>query len=203
MINFDRNKFDEMTTHEKVAVVNDLVLRNLRLSPDEMKFLVPQNKGAYLSNRTKTSDWLEDYEFDYLTEDEKEIYIWQKRYLSKEIIKNLSPKLQKEFILCSIMYGVSLRPEEFEILYDDEMRAFYVHEKAKYALDSTLTARELSFLDSKGQISYLNTLKRNGLAPNTNEIPSLTPEALRYYYLRLNVNEVRSIVRTELRKILK
>lgn len=202
MTGFDRDKFNDMTTQQKVALVNDLVLRNLKLSPEEMKYLVPQNKEAYLSNRIKTSDWLEDYEFNYLSEDEKEVYIWLKRYLSKEIIENLSPKLQKEFISCSIMYGISLGPKEFEILCDDDMRRYYVKEKVKYSVDSTLTARELSFLDSKGQMSYLNFLKRNGLAPNPDEILSLTPESLRFYYLKLNVNEIRSIVRSELIKIL-
>ncbi len=202
MINFDRDKFSNMTTSDKMAFVNDMVLKNLKLSPEEILYLTPKNKKAYFNNRMKTSDWIEDYEFENLSDSEKEIYIWNKRYLSYNIIKKLSPELQKEFSICAVTYGVNLTPEEFELLIDDDMRKFYVKEKVMYSLDSTLTARELSFLDSEDQISYLNTLKRIGLAPNLDEIPELEPEALRYYHIHFGLNEIRALVRSEIKNIL-
>ncbi|MEK6829610.1 MAG: hypothetical protein AABY15_05820 [Nanoarchaeota archaeon] len=203
MINFDRDRFDDMNTSEKISFVNNLVLMNQKLFPKEIQYLVPQNREAYFNNRVKTSEWIEDYEFNCLDEGEKESYIWKKRYLSKNIIKNLSPELQREFIRCAITYGISLDPEEFELLIDDDMRKSYAEDKARYSLDSTFTARELSFLESKPQIQYLNTLKRIGLAPNTDEITVLKPEALRYYKYHFGLNEIRALVRSEIRKVLK
>lgn len=202
MINFDRDKFNDMSTEQKIAFVDDMVLRNLKLKEEEVHYLTPRNREAYFNNRMKTSDWMEEYEFHHLSEEEKEIYIWNKRYLSDEIIKSLSPELQREFCSCAVTYGVNLTPEEFELLIDDDMRRFYVKEKVMYSLDSTLTARELSFLESKDQISYLNTLNRIGLAPNSDEIPQLKPEALRYYHMRFRLNEIRALVRSEIRNIL-
>lgn len=202
MVNFDRDNFNDMTTRDKIAFVNDMVLKNLKLREEEVHYLTPINRKAYFNNRMKTSDWLEEYEFHHLSEDEKEVYIWNKRYLNDEIIKTLSPELQKEFATCAVTYGVNLTPHEFELLSNDDIRRFYVKEKVMYSLDSTLTARELSFLDSEDQISYLNTLKRIGLAPNLDEIPELEPEALRYYHLHFGLNEIRALIRSEIKNIL-
>lgn len=203
MVNFDRSRFNSMSQGEKISFVNDMVLRNLKLSPEEIEYLIPQNRDKYFYNRTKTSEWIEDYEFNCLSDIEKEIYIWKKRYLSDEIIKALSPKLQEEFVKCAITYGLNLSPKEFELLVDDDMRRFYVKERVKYALDSTLTARELSFVDAEDQINYLNTLKRIGLAPNSDEVKMLKPEALRYYHINFLIKEIRSLIRAEIRKVLK
>jgi hypothetical protein len=202
MVNFDRDRFDSMTTDEKISFVNNLVLQNIRLLPKEIDYLVPQNRDKYFYNRARTSEWLEDYEFNSLSDREKEIYIWNKRFLNKRNLKDLSPELQKQYIGKTISSGVQLEPEEFEDLYNDELRRYYVEEKIKYAIDTTFTPRELSFLNSKDQMQYINTLKRMGLAPNLDEIPVFHPEAKRYYHLQY-LNEIRNIVRSEIKKILK
>jgi len=202
MINFERDRFDEMTTDEKVAFVNDLVVKNTKLTEKEINYLVPQNKEVYFYNRVRTSDWLEDYEFNAMSDEEKEIYIWNKRFLQKADLERLPIYLQKEYISKTITSGVQLSPGEFDILANDDLRKYYAHEKIKYAIDTTFTAQELSYLDSHDQIQYLNTLIRTGLAPNTEEFQTLKPEALRYYQSHRTLNEIRSIIKEELTKIL-
>lgn len=202
MINFDRDNFNELTTDEKISFVNDLVIKNQKLTEEEIKYLVPQNREKYFYNRSRTSDWLEDYEFNELSDKEKEIYIWNKRFLDPSVLESLDPHMQKEYITKTISSGVHLTPKEFQLLDNDELRRYYVKEKIKYAIDTTFTPEELSFLDADEQIQYINTVTRMGLAPNPDEIPTFKPKALRFYQSRRNLNEVRSIIRQEIRKIL-
>ena len=81
MINFDRERFNEMNTEEKIAFVNDLVIKNTQLTQEEIKYLIPSNREKYFHNRVRTSNWLEDYEFDNLEDDEKDVYISNKRFI--------------------------------------------------------------------------------------------------------------------------
>jgi len=191
-----------MNTEQKIAFVNDLVVKNTKLTQEEIKYLVPQNREEYFYNRVRTSDWLEDYEFNAMSDEEKEIYIWKKRFLQKADLARLPEYLQKEYISKTITSGVQLSPGEFGLLANDDLRRYYAHEKIKYAIDTTFTAQELSYLDAHDQIQYINTLIRTGLAPNTDEFPTFKPEALRYYQTHKTLNEIRSIVRVEISKIL-
>lgn len=202
MINFDRDRFSDMDTEQKIAFVNDLVVKNQKLNPEEIEYLVPQNREKYFYNRARTSDWLEDYEFNHLSEKEKEIYIWNKRFLEKNVLQNLEPNMQKEYITKTITSGVHLTPEEFQSLDNDELREFYAKEKIKYAMDTTFTPEELGFLDADEQIQYINTVIRMGLAPNPDELPAFKPKAMRYYQSHKTLNEIRSIIRSEIKNIL-
>jgi hypothetical protein len=203
MINFDRNRFDDMTTSEKIAFVNDLVIKNTMLNEKEMEYLIPDNREKYFFNRVKTSDWLEDYEFNSMSDNEKRIYIWGNRYLQGINIAKLTPDLQKEYIGSTISSGLQMTSDEFNHLSNDDVRKYYVEEKLRFSTPTTLTAEELTYLDSKGQIKYINNVIRMGLAPNTDEIETFKPEAMRYYQTHKSLNEIRSVVRSELRKILK
>jgi len=203
MINFDRDRFESMTTEQKIAFVNNLVVQNTQLTPEEINYLVPENRDKYFYNRVRTSNWLDDYEFDELSDEEKEIYIWNKRFLDKSEILRLSPELQKQYISKTITSGVQLSPKEFNILKNDELRKYYVDEKIKYSIDVTFTPEELGYLDAPQQIKYVNTLIRMGLAPNPEEFPKFKPETLRYYQSHKTLNEMRLIVNKGIRKILK
>jgi hypothetical protein len=202
MINFDRDRFGEMNTGERVAFVNDLVVKNTKLTEEEIQYLVSNNKEAYFYNRVRTSDWLEDYEFNAMSDREKEIYIWNKRFLQKADLARLPEKLQKEYIGKTITSGVQLTPEEFNLLANDKLRSYYAKEKIKFSIDTTFTAEELLYLDADDQMQYLNTLNRLGLAPNPDEVLTLKPEAMRYYKSQKTLNEIKSIIKEELRKIL-
>jgi hypothetical protein len=202
MINFQRDRFEEMTTEQKIAFVNDLVVKNTKLTEEEIQYLVPNNREAYFYNRVRTSDWLEDYEFNAMSDREKEIYIWNKRFLQKADLARLPEKLQKEYIGKTITSGVQLTPEEFNLLANDKLRRYYAKEKIKFSIDTTFTAEELVYLDADDQMQYLNTLNRLGLAPNPDEVLTLKPEALRYHKSQKTLNEIKSIIKEELRKIL-
>lgn len=202
MINFDRDNFDELSSEQKIYFVNDLVLKNVKLRPQEIEYLVPQNRDKYFYNRVRTSEWLDEYEFEQLNDREKEIYITSKRYLSHPDLKRLSPELQKKYISNSLLSGVQLSPEEFNTLHNDELRDFYAREKVKYSIDTTFTPEELEYLDEDDQIQYINTLVRMGLSPNPDEIPTFKPKAMRYFQSHRSLNEIRSIIRQEIRKIL-
>jgi len=203
MINFQRSDFSSMTTEQKIAFVNDLVVKNTQLTPEEIIYLIPQNRDKYFYNRARTSNWIENYEFEELSDKEKEIYIWNKRFLDKSEIKRLSPELQKQYISKSISSGVQLTPEEFHELKNDDIRNYYVNEKIKYSIDTTFTAEELSYLDAKNQIQYINTVVRMGLSPNIDEIKVFKPEALRYYQSHKTLNEMRLIIKGGLKNILR
>lgn len=203
MINFQRSDFGSMTTEQKIAFVNDLVVKNTQLTPEEITYLIPQNRDKYFYNRVRTSNWIENYEFEELSDKEKEIYIWNKRFLDKSEIKRLSPELQKQYISKSISSGVQLTPEEFHELKNDDIRNYYVNEKIKYSIDTTFTAEELNYLDAKNQIQYINTVIRMGLSPNLDEIKVFKPEALRYYKSHKTLNEMRSIINNGFKKILR
>jgi hypothetical protein len=192
-----------MTTEQKIAFVNDLVVKNTQLTPEEIIYLIPQNRDKYFYNRARTSNWIENYEFEELSDKEKEIYIWNKRFLDKSEIKRLSPELQKQYISKSISSGVQLTPEEFHELKNDDIRNYYVNEKIKYSIDTTFTAEELSYLDAKNQIQYINTVVRMGLSPNIDEIKVFKPEALRYYQSHKTLNEMRLIIKGGLKNILR
>jgi hypothetical protein len=202
MINFQRDTFQDMTTEQKITFVNDLVVKNTKLTEEEIEYLVPNNRGAYFYNRVRTSDWLENYEFNAMSDREKEIYIWNKRFLQKADLARLPEKLQKEYISKTITSGVQLTPEEFNLLANDKLRSYYAKEKIKYSIDTTFTSEELLYLDADDQMQYLNTLSRLGFAPNPDEIPALKPEARRYYESHKSLNEIRSIIKQEIRKIL-
>lgn len=202
MINFDRDKFDEMTTDEKISFVNDLVIRNTKLRKNEMDFLIPANREKYLFNRVRTSDWLEDYEFNNMSDDEKKLYISQKRYFQGVDIKKLTDELQKEYIDSAISSGIQLTDEEFDGLHHDELKKYYVEEKLLNSTITMLTSEELSYLDSDKQMKYINNLNRMGMAPNVGDFDYFKPEVMRYYLTHKTVNEVRTIIRSELRKIL-
>jgi len=202
MINFDRDHFDEMTTKQKIAFVNDLVIKNTKLTQKEIEYLVPQNKEKYFYNRLKTSDWLEDYEFNELSDRDKEVYIWNIRFLQKADLERLPYNLKDIYISKTITSGVQLTPGEFELLDDDDLKRKYAKEKIKYAIDSTFTPEELAYLDADDQIRYLNTLDRMGLAPNPDELHVFKPKAMRFHMSRKTMNEVRQIIRQEVRKIL-
>lgn len=202
MINFDRGNFEGMNTREKITFVNDLVIKNTKLEEEELKYLVPNNREKYFYNRARTSDWLEDYEFNQLSEREKEIYIDKKRFLGASELKRLSPELQKNYIKKAISSGVQLKSDEFESLDNEELRRYYAKEKIKYSTDTAFTAKELLYLDSDDQIHYINNINRLGFAPNPEEIKSFTPKALRYYKTNNSLNEIRSIIKEEIKKIL-
>lgn len=203
MINFDRDNFGSMSTEQKIAFVNDLVVKNTKLTPEEILYLVPQNREKYFYNRVKTSNWLEDYEFDNLQDDEKEIYIKNKRFIDKYELSRLSPDFQKKYIETTISTGVQLTSDEFNSLVDDDVRNYYVNQKLLHSIDTTFTPEELNFLEPKGQMQYINTLIRMGLAPNPNEIEMFKPETLRYYQSHKTLNEMRLIIKGSLKKILK
>jgi hypothetical protein len=202
MINFDRAKFDELNTQQKITFVNNLVMQNTQLTPEEIEYLVPQNREKYFYNRVRTSNWLDDYEFNELSDKDKEVYIWKKRFLDNSELQRLSPDLQKQYISKTITSGVQISPEEFSLFKNDEIKKYYVNEKIKYSITSSFTPEELSFLDSKEQIKYLNTLIRMGLAPNTDEFKTFKPETMRYYQSHKTLNEMRVIIRSEIKKIL-
>jgi len=203
MINFDRDRFDYMTTSEKISFVNDLVTKNTLLTKKEMEYLSPENREKYLFNRVRTSDWLEGYEFDNMSDEEKKIYMSQKRYLENIHIKNLNDELQKDYIDSAISSGVQLTNEEFNQLNNDELRKYYVEQKLIHSTITLLTSEELSYLDLDKQKKYINNLNRMGMAPNLSDFKFFKPEAMRYYMTHNRVNEIRSIVRSELKKILK
>lgn len=203
MINFDRDRFESMTTEQKIAFVNNLVMQNTQLTPEEINYLVPENRDKYFYNRVRTSNWLDDYEFNELSDEEKEIYIWNKRFLDNSELSRLSPELQKQYISKTLTSGVQMSPEEFSLLKNDEIRKYYVDEKIKYSIDVTFTPEELGYLDALQQIKYVNTLIRMGLAPNPEEFPKFKPETLRYYQSHKTLNEMRLIVKKGIRKILK
>ena len=131
-----------------------------------------------------------------------ELYILSRRFLHKSELDRLSKDLQLIYIRRALVSGIQLSSEEFNSLKDDELRKYYVNEKGKINSDITLTAEELKYVDYEGQIQYINILIRMGLSPNPNEIKSFKPEALRYYQTHKNMNEVRSIIKQELIKIL-
>jgi hypothetical protein len=203
MINFDRNRFNEMTTSEKIAFVNDLVTKNTLLTKEEMYYLSPENREKYLFNRVRTSEWLEDYEFDNMSDEEKKIYMSQKRYLQGIDIKKLTDDLQRDYIDSAISSGIQLTDEEFDGLHSDDIKKYYVEEKLLHSTITMLNSEELSYLDSDKQKKYLNNLNRMGMAPNVGDFKFLKPEAIRFYLTHNRVNEIRSIVRSELKKILK
>ncbi len=203
MINFDRNRFNEMTTSEKIAFVNDLVTKNTLLTKEEMYYLSPQNREKYLFNRVRTSDWLEDYEFDSMSDEEKKIYMSQKRYLENIHIKNLTDELQKEYIDSAILSGAQLNDGEFHELHSDDLRKYYVEQKLLHSTIVVLTSEELSYLDSDKQKKYINNLNRMGMAPNSGDFKYFKPEAMRYHLTHKRVNEVRAFVIDGLKKILK
>lgn len=202
MINFDRDNFDSLTTKEKEAFVNDLVVKNLQLTEKEIQYLVPQNREKYFYNRVRTSDWLSDYEFHAMSDKEKEIYIWNNRYLQTPDLARLPEHLQDEYISKAITSGVQLKPEEFNMLANDDFRRKYVKQKIMYGIDITFTSEELDYLEADDQIQYLNTLNRMGLAPNPEEFSSFKPKAIRYYKSQVTLQEVRKVVREEISKIL-
>lgn len=203
MINFDRNRFAEMTTGEKTAFVNDLVTKNTLLNKEEMQYLTPDVKEKYLFNRVRTSNWLEDYEFESMSDEEKKLYISHKRFLQGIDVKKLTDELQKEYIDNAISSGVQLTDEEFDGLHNYDLKKYYVEEKLLHSTITVLTSEELSYLDTDKQKKYINNLNRMGMAPNTEDFKSFNPEVIRYYSTHNRVNEVRSLVRSELRKILK
>jgi hypothetical protein len=203
MINFDRDRFDSMNTEQKIVFVNNLVLQNTQLTPEEIQYLVPENREKYFHNRVRTSNWLEDYEFDNLQDDEKEIYITNKRFIDKGELSRLSQDLQKKYIATTISTGIQLTPEEFNSLENDDVRGYYVNQKLLHSIDTTFTSQELTYLESGGQIKYINTLFRMGLSPNPDEIKIFKPEAFRYYQSHKTLNEIRSIIKSGLKKVLK
>lgn len=203
MINFDRNKFNDMITSEKIAFVNDLVTKNTLLTKEEMYYLSPENREKYLFNRVRTSDWLEDYEFDSMSDEEKKIYMSQKRYLENIHIKNLTDDLQKEYIDSAISSGVQLTDEEFDELHSDDLRKYYVEQKLLHSTITVITSEEISYLDSHNQKKYINNLNRMGMAPNSSDFKYFKPEAMRYHLTHKRVNEVRVFVIDGLKKILK
>lgn len=202
MINFDRDRFDDMNTEEKVSFVNDLVKKNQKLTKEEIKYLVPNNRKIYFYNRIRTSSWLDYYEFNSLSDDEKELYISKKRFLGNLDLKNLSEKLQKIYIDTAISSGLNLTPEEFNLLKNVEIKKYYVKERIKKTVDTSFTAQELMYLNADEQKEYINRLIKLGLYPNVEEIKSFKPEALRYLQVSTNINEVRVIIKHEIRKIL-
>lgn len=202
MVNFDRDKFDDMTTEQKIVFVNDLVVKNIKLTEKEIKYLVPQNRSMYFYNRVKTTECIEDYEIDEMNDDDKEIFILNRRFLHKSELKKLSTNLQLIYIRRALVSGIQLSSEEFNLLKNDELKKYYADEKGKINSDITLTAEELKYIDSKGQIQFINMVVRMGLSPSTDEIKSFKPEALRYYQSHRTMTEIRSIIKQELRKIL-
>lgn len=203
MINFDRDRFDNMNTEQKIAFVNSLVIQNIQLTPKEIEYLVPENREKYFHNRVRTSNWLEDYEFDELSDEEKEIYITNKRFIHKNELLKLNSDLQKKYIATTISTGIQLTPEEFNSLKNDDVRKYYVNQKLLHSIDTTFTPEELSYLEPSGQIKYINTLIRMGLAPNTEEFPKFKPETLRYYQSHKTLNEMRLIIDFGFKKILR
>lgn len=203
MKNLDRNQFDNMITSDKMSFVNDLVIKNSKLTQEEIKYLTPGNRDAYFDNRTRTSDWVEDYELEAMSDDEKRIHIQYARDLSKNALKNLSQDLQKDFIdACSKAYR-DLTEEEFSLLKNDEIKSYYVSSKIKNNRFSTFTAHEMKLMDSEYQIKYINSLARNGMSPSKEIISCLKPEAFRFYQVKGKINEIREIIKEEIKKIIK
>lgn len=196
MINFDRNRFNEMSTNEKEIFVNYLVDMSQKLNLEELSYLTDSNRKKYFYDRIRTSEWLDDYEFDELTDKEKEFYITNRRYLNLDTLSKISTELQKNYITKAISSGIQLKPEEFNVLPDD-LKCYYVNEKIRYAGDITFTPEELDYLDEDGQTLYIKTLKSMGLAPNSEDFKYLKPKAI-----RINLSEIRKIVREEIKKVI-
>jgi hypothetical protein len=187
-----------MNTEQREVFVNDLVLKNIKLTPEEIKYLIPQNRDKYVSGIMKTSSWIEDYEFDVLTNEEKKIYINRRRYLDKSILKNVDLEVLKAYINKVIISKAHFTPEEFDRIPSDELKSFYVKKKTKILMDTKLTPRELEFLDDDEQIDYLENLRKMGFAPNPEEFASFKPKAIRFHQTQKALNEMKSIIKNVL-----
>jgi hypothetical protein len=199
----DRSNFNQLNTQEKQNLVNQLVKLNLQLTPEEINYLTDNNRGAYFENRNRTSDWVTDYEFDFMNDDEKKVHIQYTRNLTKNALSKLSEELQKEFIDSCMKSFRELNKEEFSLLKNDEIKKYYVDSKIKSNRLTSLEPYELVYVDEDYQIKFINSLLRNGMVPKEELIRVLKPEALRFFERYKNINEVKSIVRSEIRKILK
>lgn len=202
MISLNRSNFDRLNTQEKRSLVNHLVKLNLQLNPEELNHLTDSNRAAYFENRNRTSDWVSDYEFDFMNDDEKKIHIKYARNLTKHALSKLSEELQKEFIdSCSKSFR-ELTKEEFLLLKNNEIKKYYVDSKIKSNRLTSLESYELYYVDEEHQIKFLNALIRNGMVPNNELVMHLKPGALRFFERHKNMNEVKLIVRKELKNIL-
>lgn len=199
----DRNNFESLSEQEKYNLVNELVKLNLQLNPVEINYLKDNNRSAYFENRNRTSDWVSDYEFDCMNDDEKRVHIQYARNLTKYALSNLSEDLQMEFIDSCMKSFRELNKEEFFLLKSDKVRKHYVDSKIKSNRLTSLEPYELEYVDEDYQIKFVNSLLRNGMVPNKELVSVLKPQALRFFERYKNINEVKSIIRSEIRKILK
>jgi len=202
MYNFERDKFDEMTTEEKKAFVDNLVNLKIKLKKKEIPYLTDNNIDIYTYNSSRTSEWLNDYEFDVLPEKEKHIYISSKRFIGKDVLEKLSEDMQMHYVISAVFSGVELPEDIFDSLKTDKVRTEYIKYKIKYSSNSNLSAKEILYLTDDEQIQYLRLISKMGLALNDDEIKSLKPKALRLYKFKKELmKEVRIIIRKEIRSI--
>jgi len=201
MVNFDRDEFKNMNTEERETFVSDLVLKNIKLKPEEIKYLTPQKRGDYVNSLIKTSDWLEDYEFEVLNNEEQKRYINRKRYLDKSALKNVDIDVMKVYLNRVVLSKAYLTDEEFDRIPNDELKKYYVFKKTTILNDAKLFPKELCFLSGDEQIEYLKNLKKIGFVPSPEDFPLLKPKAIRFYQTQKTINEIRSIVRSEIKNI--
>jgi hypothetical protein len=199
-----KEEFNKLTLKEKREHAQYWASLSYKLKEYELKYLSGDDREKYLDDKSNSGTWLDDYEFKALDVEHKKTYISKKKFLADNEVKRLDSEMQKFYVDNLTSNKLSMSDEAFSALSDDKIKNLYVTGRMKNANPINLKGAEISVLNHKQQIEYVDYflgLNSNVIRPEYLEI--LKPSIKKYYLDKSSyVNEIRKMVKSIVRKII-
>ena len=190
-----KSDFKKLSNKECKEYMDYLLSLRIPLEKYYFEKLNGVQKETYIGDRIKSLDWVQDYEFSFMSSKQKEMYIFRKRYLSNDEFMKLDNSIKSFYIQMAVYTKIRLNDNEFSRLNDNLKKEY-----ANFAFEfpQEVSIKMSKFLTKKNQKKYIEKQMQRGVSLTSEEISDLSDFSKKYYYKLKNINEIRLLVQNVL-----
>tara|TARA_R110000868_G_scaffold17137_2_gene75648 strand:- start:642 stop:1259 length:618 start_codon:yes stop_codon:yes gene_type:complete len=190
-----KSDFKKLSSKECKEYMDYLLSLRIPLEKYYFEKLNGVQKETYIGDRIKSLDWVQDYEFSFMSSKQKEMYIFRKRYLSNDEFMKLDNSIKSFYIQMAVYTKIRLNDNEFSRLNDNLKKEY-----ANFAFEfpQEVSIKMSKFLTKKNQKKYIEKQMQRGVSLTSEEISDLSDFSKKYYYKLKNINEIRLLVQNVL-----
>ena len=190
-----KSDFKKLSSKECKEYMDYLLSLRIPLEKYYFEKLNGVQKETYIGDRIKSLDWVQDYEFSFMSSKQKEMYIFRKRYLSNDEFMKLDNSIKSFYIQMAVYTKIRLNDNEFSRL-NDKLKKEYAN--FAFEFPQEVSIKMSKFLTKKNQKKYIEKQIQRGVSLTTEEISDLSDFSKKYYYKIKNINEIRLLVQNVL-----
>ena len=190
-----KSDFKKLSSKECKEYMDYLLSLRIPLEKYYFEKLNGVQKETYIGDRIKSLDWVQDYEFSFMSSKQKEMYIFRKRYLSNDEFMKLDNSIKSFYIQMAVYTKIRLNDNEFSRL-NDKLKKEYAN--FAFEFPQEVSIKMSKFLTKKNQKKYIEKQMQRGVSLTSEEISDLSDFSKKYYYKLKNINEIRLLVQNVL-----